>query len=70
MIWYNSSTQKITGGVQITLHEIVPGNSGLESSSISNMNLLESAAFVNHDMQYGNIYITYGIRYSMYQNIG
>ena len=71
LLWYANSSNKLSFGFSSTYHQLTPGYSGDTTTSISKMQLLESATYIEHDKKFGK-YLTliYGLHYTMYQNIG
>ncbi len=76
--FYPNTTNTVKFGISSTYHKFVPGtakglgdNSFFTEYSVPNNNVLEHAVYASNEQQIGAIItVKYGLRYSLFQNIG
>lgn len=68
--WYISNNQKVLVGVQSSVFQLTPGNTGNAANSISDMQLFEPSLFANHTISVNNWTFMYGLRITQYHNFG
>ncbi|NLA24526.1 MAG: TonB-dependent receptor, partial [Bacteroidales bacterium] len=69
--WYINPKNTIKLGVNSIMHNYKPGQSNMLDNNNSKMLALESGAYVSNEIElFSNFYAEYGVRFSMFQNIG
>lgn len=69
--WYISPRNTIKCGVSSILHDYTPGQSNIQDNNSSNMSAIESGAYISNKIELFDIFdAEYGVRFSMFQNIG
>jgi hypothetical protein len=76
--YYPNTSNTIKFGVSSTYHKFIPGtarglgdNSFFTEYSVPNNNAIEHAIYIGNDQQIGSLLtIKYGLRYTVFQNIG
>lgn len=69
--WYLSPRNTIKFGLSSILHDYKPGQSSIQDNNNSNVSALESGVYISNEIELFDIFdAEYGIRFSMFQNIG
>ncbi len=75
LTYYQTTNSTIRYGAQVTYHYIQPGRIEVDNQEgnqkVPNSRALESAAYIQHEQKIGNNFsVNYGLRASMFQNMG
>ncbi len=69
--WYLSPDNKIKFGIETIYHKYIPGENETPEESLFRINALESSAYILNDIDISSwLGVNYGLRYSLFQNIG